>query len=189
MMLKNTSLPIFFGLMTPLSTIFLQSAADATTTFCNQTNSPIRVAYARGTFDPRPSIESINYKIKGWLKIDPGACKTASTEPADKVDRSDGYDRVRHYYYAKFANKKIALTGETSQHTENFCIKNTNFQYDSGIDPTSPKSKCDRGYKQVKFSTFNSNMPNYTVLLASSHSLPQQSKPKSFISKHFNQLL
>ncbi len=134
-------------------------------------------------------IESISYKIKGWLTINPGACKIASNEPADKIDRPDGYDLVRHYYYAKFANRKIALTGKTSQHTENFCIKNTNFQYAGGIDPTSAKSKCDRGYKQVKFSTFNSNTPNHTVLLASPHSLPQQSKPKSFISKQFNQLL
>jgi uncharacterized membrane protein len=166
-MLKNIILPIFIGLIAPIIAISIQSAADATTTFCNQTNSPIRVAYARGTLDPRPSIESVNYQIKGWLMINPGACKTASTEPAHKIDRYDGYDLVRHYYYAKFANKKIALIGKIFQRTEKFCVKNTNFQYTDEIDPTSPKSKCDRGYKQVKFNTFSSNKPNYTVSVAS----------------------
>jgi Protein of unknown function (DUF1036) len=165
-MLKSINLPIFIGLITPITAIFIPPAADASTTFCNQTNSPIRFVYARGTFDPRPSIESINYKIKGWLTINPGGCKIASTEPADKIDRPDGYNLVRHYYYAKFTNKKIDLTG-IPQHTESFCIKNTNFQYTGGINPISPKSKCDRGYKQVKFSTFSSNSPNYTVSVAS----------------------
>ncbi len=167
-MLKNISRSIFIGLVTPLSFISLQSAANATTTFCNQTNSPIRVAYARGTFDPRPSIESISYKIKGWLTINPSACITASTEPADKVNHPEGYDLVRHYYYAKFANSsKIALIGKNSQRTENFCIKNTNFQYTGSINPTSPKSKCNRGYKQVEFSTFSSNTPDHTVSFTS----------------------
>jgi uncharacterized membrane protein len=182
-MLKNINLPIFIGLITPLSAISIQLAADASTTFCNQTTSPVEVAYARGTFDPRPSIEVTNYQITGWLTIDPGACKMASNEPANKVDLPDGYDLVRHYYYAKSPNKKIALTGEISQRTEKFCIKNTNFQYAGAIDPTSPKSKCAPGYKPVKFSIFNSNMPNYTVSLTSSQSSSQQSKPKSSIHK------
>lgn len=179
-MLKNINLPIFISLIIPIAAIFIQPAADASTTFCNQTNSPVRVAYARGTFDPRPSIEVTNYQIKGWLTIDPGACTMASTEPADKIDRPDGYDLVRHYYYAKSTNKKIVLTGETSQRTEKFCIKDTNFQYDGGINLTAPKSKCDRGYKQVEFSRFNSNIPDYTVSLTSLQSSSQRSKIQSF---------
>ena len=164
-MLKNIRLPILIGLITPISTIFIQPAARAATEFCNQTNSPIRVAYARGTFDPRPSIEVINYKIKGWLTIAPGACMTASTKPANKVNSPDGYSLVRHYYYAKSTNKKIVLIGETSFRTEKFCIKDTNFQYDGGINPTLPNSKCNRGYEQVSFSTFEPNETDYTVVL------------------------
>jgi uncharacterized membrane protein len=171
-MFENIRLPILICLIIPISAISIQPAARAATEFCNQTNSPVRVAYARGTFDPRPSIEVTNYQIKGWLTIDPGACMTASTEPADKVNRPDGYDLVRHYYYAKFTNKKITLTGETSQRTEKFCIKDTNFKYSHAIGYTSPKLKCERGYKQVDFSTFDSNKPNYTVSLTSSQSSP-----------------
>jgi uncharacterized membrane protein len=179
-MFENIRLPISICLIIPISTISIQPAARATTEFCNQTNSPVRVAYARGTFDPRPSIEVTNYQIKGWLTIDPGACMTASTEPADKVDRPDGYDLVRHYYYAKSTNKKIALTGEISQRTEKFCIKDTNFKYSYAIGYTSPQLKCDspkarlrqRGYRQVDFSTFDSNTPNHTVSLTSSQSSP-----------------
>ncbi|WP_310484330.1 DUF1036 domain-containing protein [Chamaesiphon sp. VAR_48_metabat_403] len=179
-MLKNIRLPILIGLITPISAFSIQPAARAATEFCNQTNSPVRVAYARGTLDPRPSIEITNYQIKGWLTIDPGACMTASTEPADKVDRPDGYDLVRHYYYAKSTNKKIALTGEFFQSTEKFCIKDTNFKYSHAISYTSPKLKCDspkarlrqRGYKQVGFSPFYSTTPNYTVSLTSSQSSP-----------------
>jgi uncharacterized membrane protein len=171
-MFENIRLPILICLIIPISAISIQPAARAVTEFCNQTNSPVRVAYARGTFDPRPSIEVTNYQIKGWLTIDPGACMTASTEPADKVNRPDGYDLVRHYYYAKFTNKKITLTGETSQRTEKFCIKDTNFKYSHAIGYTSPKLKCERGYKQVDFSTFDSNKPNYTVSLTSSQSSP-----------------
>ncbi len=179
-MLKNINLPIFIGLITSISAISIQPAAYASTTFCNQTAFPVEVAYARGTFDPRPSIEVTNYQIKGWLTIDPGACMTASTEPADKVVRPDGYYLVRHYYYAKSTNKNITLTGETSQRTEKFCIKDTNFKYARAIGYTSTRLKCDspkarlrqRGYKQVDFSTFDSNKPNYTVSLTSSQSSP-----------------
>jgi uncharacterized membrane protein len=173
-MLKSISLLIFISLVTPISAIALQPSASAATVFCNKTNSPIRVAYARGTFDPRPSIEMTTYDVKGWLKIAPNTCITASTEPADKVDRSNGYDLVRHYYYAKSINKKIALMSETSPRTEKFCIKDTNFKYTRELGDTSPKLKCDRGYRQVIFSTFNSNIPNYTVLLTSPQSLHQK---------------
>ncbi len=173
-MLKNISRSIFIGLITSIGAISIQPAAHASTKFCNQTAFPVEVAYARGTFDPRPSIEITSYKVKGWLKISPGACMTASTEPADKIDRPDGYDLVRHYYYAKSTNKNIALTSENSQRTENFCIKNTNFQYASAIDPTSLKSKCDRDYRLVKFSIFNSNTPNYTISLTSLKNSPQK---------------
>ncbi|WP_310422663.1 DUF1036 domain-containing protein [Chamaesiphon sp. VAR_48_metabat_135_sub] len=172
MMLKTIGRSIFIGLITQISAIILAPSAHASTDFCNQTNSQIQVAYARGTFDPRPSIEITSYKVKGWLKISPGACMTASTEPADKIDRPDGSDRIRHYYYAKFVNKKIALTSKIFQHTEKFCIKNASFQYAGEIDPASPKSKCDQGYKPVEFITFNSNTPNYTVSLTSSQNLP-----------------
>ena len=166
-MLKNINLPIFIALIAPITAIALQSSASASTVFCNKTNSPIRVAYARGTFDPAPSIEMTSYKVKGWLKIAPGACVTASNEPADKIDRPDGYDLVRHYYYAKSTNKKVVLTAETSPRTEKFCISDRNFQYDRGLGDESPKLKCDRGYKQVSFSNFNSNAPKYTVSLTS----------------------
>ncbi len=173
-MLKNISLPILIGLFTPISAIALQSPASASTVFCNKTNSPIRVAYARGTLDPTLSIEMTSYKVKGWLKIAPGACMTASTEPADKIDRPDGYNLVRHYYYAKSANKKIVLTAETSPRTEKFCIRDTNFQYDRGLGYESPKLKCDRGYRQVSFSNFNSNTSNHTISLTNSQGLHQK---------------
>jgi uncharacterized membrane protein len=166
-MLKNIGLPILIAPIVLISAIAVQSTASASTVFCNKTNSLIRVAYARGTLDPTLSIETANYEVKGWLKIAPGACMTASTEPADKVDRSNGYNLVRHYYYAKSTNKKIVLTAETSPRTEKFCIKDSNFKYERGLGYESPKLKCDRGYKQVSFSTFNSNTPNYTVLLIS----------------------
>jgi hypothetical protein len=173
-MLKNISLPIFIALITPISAIAIQPSASASTIFCNKTNLPIRVAYARGTFDPRPSIETTNYDIKGWLKIAPGACIMASTEPADKVDRSNAYNLVRHYYYAKSTNKKIVLTAETSPRTEKFCVRDSNFKYDRGLGGESPKLKCDRGYRQVSFSNFNSNTANYTVLLTSPQSVPKK---------------
>jgi uncharacterized membrane protein len=164
-MLKSTNLLIFIG------AIAFQASASAATVFCNKTNSPIRVAYARGTLDPTLSIETANYQVKGWLKIAPGACMTASTEPADKIDRSNGYDLVRHYYYAKSTNKKIVLTAETSSRTEKFCIRDSNFKYDRGLGYESPKLKCDRGYRQVDFSTFNSTTPNHKVLLTNLQSL------------------
>jgi uncharacterized membrane protein len=166
-MLKNIILPIFIVLIAPISAIALQSPASASTVFCNKTNSPIRVAYARGTLDPTLSIETTNYEVKGWLKIAPSACNTASTEPADKIDRPNGYDLVRHYYYAKSTNKKIVLTAEISPRTEKFCIRDSNFQYERGLGYESPKLKCERGYRQVNFSTFYSTTPNYTVLLTS----------------------
>jgi uncharacterized membrane protein len=172
MMLKNISRSILIGLIAPINTISLQPAARAATEFCNQTDSPVRVAYARGTFDPRPSIEMTSYDVKGWLKIAPGTCMTASTEPADKVNRPDGYDLVRHYYYAKSINKKIISIGEISPRTEKFCIKDPNFKYNRGLGDTSPKLKCDRGYRQVDFITFDSKTPNHTVSLTSSQSLP-----------------
>jgi hypothetical protein len=76
-MLKNIGLPILIPLITPISAIAIQPSASASTVFCNKTNSPIRVAYARGTLDPTLSIETANYEVKGWLKIAPGACMTA----------------------------------------------------------------------------------------------------------------
>ncbi len=173
-MLKNISLPIFIVLITPISAIALQSPATASTIFCNKTNAPIRVAYARGTLDPTLSIEMTSYEVKGWLKIASGACLTASTEPADKIDRPNGYDLVRHYYYAKSTNKKIALTAEFFQRKEKFCIRDSNFQYERGLGYESPKLKCSRGYKQVDFSTFYSTTSDYTVLLTS----PQSSLQK-----------
>ncbi len=179
-MLKNINLPIFISLITPLSAIFIQPDARASTTFCNQTAFPVEVAYARGTLDPRPSIQSTNYKVKGWLPIDPSACTIASTEPADKIDRPDGYDLVRHYYYVRFASINLSLTNEKSPQAEKFCVKNTNFQHAGGIDLTSPKAKCKRGYQQLKFSTFNSDIPNHTVLLTSPQNSSPQSKFKSF---------
>jgi Leucine-rich repeat (LRR) protein len=179
-MLKNIKLSILIGLIIPISTISSQPAARAATEFCNQTNAPVRVAYARGTLDPRPSIEIINYQIKGWLTIDPGACTTASTEPANKVDRPDGYDLVRHYYHTKFASSNLALTDETASKIEKFCIRDTDFQYASGIDPTSPKPKCERGYREVSFGTFYSNTPNYKIALTSQSDPSAQSKIKSF---------
>jgi uncharacterized membrane protein len=166
-MLKNISLPIFIALITPISTIALQSSASAATVFCNKTNSPIRVAYARGTLDPTLSIEMTSYKVTGWWKIASGACTTASTEPADKIDRPNGYDLIRHYYYAKSMNKKIVLTAETLPRTEKFCIRDSNFQYERGLGYESPKLKCGRGYTQVSFRTFSSNTPNYIVSLTS----------------------
>jgi uncharacterized membrane protein len=166
-MINNISRSIFITLTASISAIAVRSPASASTIFCNKTNSPIRVAYARGTLDPTLSIETANYEVKGWLKIAPGACMTASTEPADKVDLSNGYNLVRHYYYAKSTNKKITSIGEISPRTENFCIKDSNFKYERGLGYESPKLKCERGYKQVSFSTFNSNTPNYTVLLIS----------------------
>jgi Protein of unknown function (DUF1036) len=173
-MLKNITLPLFTSLIAPISAIALQSSASASTVFCNKTDSPVRVAYARGTLDPTLSIEMTSYKVKGWLKIAPGACMTASTEPADKIDRPNGYDLVRHYYYAKSTNKKIALTAEFFQRTEKFWIKDSNFKYDRGLGYESPKLKCSRGYKQIDFSTFYSTTPEYTVLLTS----PQSSLQK-----------
>jgi uncharacterized membrane protein len=164
-MLKNISRSIFITLAAPICAIVLQPAAHASTVFCNKTNAPIRVAYARGTLDPAPSIEMTNYEVKGWLNIASGACTTASTEPADKIDRPNGYDLVRHYYYAKSTNKKIALTPEFFQRKEKFCIRDSNFQYDRGLGYESPKLKCSRGYTQVDFSTFYSTTPDYTVLL------------------------
>jgi Protein of unknown function (DUF1036) len=178
--LKNINLPLFIGLIAPITAISIQPAAHAATAFCNQTAFPVEVAYARGTFDPRPSIQSTNYQIKGWLNIDPGACTTASTEPADKVDLPGGYTLVRHYYYVRFASINLALTKEISPQAEKFCIKDTNFQYSTELGDALPKSKCDRGYKQVKFSTFNSDIPNHTVLLTSPQSSSPQSKFKSF---------
>jgi Protein of unknown function (DUF1036) len=169
-MLKN----IFISLIIPLGIILWQPSASAATVFCNKTNSPIRVAYARGILDPTLSIETTNYEVKGWLKIVPGACTTASTEPADRIDRSNGYDLVRHYYYAKSTNKKIVLTAETSRRTEIFCIRNSNFKYDRGLSNESPKLKCGRGYTQVSFSNFNSNTPNYTVSLTSPQNPPRK---------------
>lgn len=180
-MLKNISLPILIGLTVPISTIFIQPAARATTEFCNQTNSPVRVAYARGTFDPRPSIEVANYQIKGWSMVDPGACTTASTEPADKVNRSDGYDLVRHYYYTKFASANLALTDETALQVKKFCIRDTDFQYTGAIDPTAPKPKCQKGYRQANFGTFDSNTPNYKIALTGQSAPSAQSKIKSFV--------
>jgi uncharacterized membrane protein len=100
-MLKN----IFISLIIPISTIAFQPVAHASTIFCNKTNSPIRVAYTRGTLDPILSIKTTTYDVKGWFKIAPSTCITASTEPADKVDRSNDYDLVRHYYYAKSTKK------------------------------------------------------------------------------------
>jgi hypothetical protein len=187
-MLKNIRLSILIGLIMPISTISTQPAAHGTTEFCNQTNSPIRVAYARGTFDPRPSIEITSYQIKGWLTIDPGACTTASTEPADKVNRPDGYDLVRHYYYTKVASTNLSLTDETTSQVEKFCIRDTDFQYTGGIDPTAPISNCDspnarlhqRGYRQVNFSTFYSNTSNHKIALTSQSIPSAQSKIKSF---------
>jgi uncharacterized membrane protein len=173
-MLKNISRSIFITLAAPICAIALQSTASASTVFCNKTNSPIRVAYARGTFDPRPSIETANYEVKGWLKIAPGACTMSSTEPADKVDRPNGYDLVRHYYYAKSTNKKMILTAEISPRTEKFCIRDSNFQYERGLGYESPKLKCGRGYTQVSFSNFNSNTPNYTVSLTSPQNPPRK---------------
>jgi Protein of unknown function (DUF1036)/Leucine Rich repeats (2 copies) len=178
--LKNINLPIFIGLITSISAISIQPAAYASTTFCNQTAFPVEVAYARGTFDPRPSIQSTNYKIKGWLPIDPSACTIASTEPADKIDLPNGYTLVRHYYYVRFASINLTLTKEISPQAEKFCIKDTNFQYSTEIGDALSKSKCDRGYKQVKFSTFNSDIPNHTVLLTSPQNSSPQSKIKSF---------
>jgi uncharacterized membrane protein len=180
-MFENIRSSILISLIASISTISIQPATRASTEFCNQTNSPVRVAYARGTFDPRPSIEVINYQIKGWLTIDPGACTTASTEPANKVDRPDGYDLVRHYYYTKFASANLALTDETASKIEKFCIRDTDFQYVSGIDPTSPKPKCDRGYREVSFGTFYSNIPNYKIALTSQSDPSAQSKIKSFV--------
>jgi uncharacterized membrane protein len=187
-MLKNIRLSILIGLIIPISTISIQPAAHAATEFCNQTNSPVRVAYARGTFDPRPSIEVTNYQIKGWLMIDPGGCTTASTEPADKVNRPDGYDLVRHYYYTKVASENLSLTDETTSQVEKFCIRDTDFQYTGGIDPTALKSNCDslkarlrqRDYRQVNFSTFYSNTPNHKIALTSQSIPSAQSKTKSF---------
>jgi uncharacterized membrane protein len=166
-MLKKVSLPLFISLISPISAIAIQASASASTVFCNKTNSPIRVAYARGTLDPTLSIEMTSYKVKGWWKIAPGACTMASTEPADKINRPNGYDLVRHYYHAKSTNKKIVLTAEVSPRTENFCIRDSNFKYERGLGDESPKLKCDPGYRQVSFSTFNSNTPNYTVSLTS----------------------
>jgi hypothetical protein len=180
MMLKNINLPILIGLIAPLSAISIQPAADAATAFCNQTAFPVEVAYARGTFDPRPSIQSTNYQLKGWLNIDPGACTTASTKPADKVDLPDGYTLVRHYYYARFASINLFLTDEKSPQAEKFCVRDTNFQYSTVLGDALPKSKCNPGYKQVKFSTFNSDIPNHTVLLTSPATSSPQSKIKSF---------
>jgi hypothetical protein len=179
-MLKNINLPIFISLITPLSAIFIQPDARASTTFCNQTAFPVEVAYARGTFDPQPSIQSTNYQMKGWLNIDPGACATASTEPADKIDLPGGYTLVRHYYYARFASINLFLTDEKSPQAEKFCVRDTNFQYSTVLGNALPKSKCDSGYKQVKFSTFNSDIPNHTVLLTSPQASSPQSKIKSF---------
>jgi uncharacterized membrane protein len=173
-MLKSTSLLIFIGAIASISAIELQSSASAATVFCNKTNSPIRVAYARGIFDPTLSIETTTYDVKGWLKIAADTCITASTEPADKVDRSNGYDLVRHYYYAKSSNKKLTLTGETSPRKEKFCIKDINFKYSRELGDTSQKLKCESGYRQVSFSTFNSNTSNYTVLLTSPPSLTRK---------------
>jgi uncharacterized membrane protein len=180
-MLKNISRSIFISLITPLSAIYIQPVARATTTFCNQTAFPVEVAYARGTFDPRTSIQSTSYQVKGWLKLDPGACTVASTEPADKVNLADGYTLVRHYYHAKSASINPLLKDARSPGTENFCIRDANFQYGTELGDALPKSKCDRGYKQVKFSSFNSDIANYTVLLTTQQSSPQQSQSKSFI--------
>jgi Protein of unknown function (DUF1036) len=162
-MLKN----IFISLIIPLGIILWQPSASAATVFCNKTNSPIRVAYARGTLDPTLSIEMTSYDVKGWLNITPGACMTASNAPADKIDRPNGYDLVRHYYYAKSMNTKIVLTAEVSPRTEKFCIRDSNFKYEHGLGYESSKLKCGRGYKQVDFSTFYSTTPNYTVLVTS----------------------
>lgn len=180
-MFSNIKLQILIGSIVPISTIFIQPATRAATEVCNQTNAPVRVAYVRGTLDPRPSIEIINYQIKGWLTIDPDACTTASTEPADKVNRPDGYDLVRHYYYAKFASSNLALTNKTASEIEKFCIRDTDFQYASGIDPTAPKPKCERGYRQVNFGTFYSNTPNYKIALTDRSVPSAQSKTKRFI--------
>jgi internalin A len=179
-MLKNIRLSILIGLIMPISTISIQPAVRAATEFCNQTNSPVQVAYARGTFDPRPSIEVTNYQIKGWLAIDPGACTTASTEPSDKVNRPDGYDLVRHYYYTKFASSNLALIDETASPVEKFCVRDPDFQYVGGIGPTAPKPKCDRGHRQVSFSTFYSKTPNYKIALTGQSVPSVQSKTQTF---------
>jgi Protein of unknown function (DUF1036) len=189
-MLKTVRLLSFISLITTINIILFQPVVSASTVFCNKTNAPIRVAYARGTFNPTLSIEMTSYEVKGWLKIAPATCITASTEPADKVNLPNSYDLVHHYYYAKSINKNIALMGENSPRTENFCIKDTNFKYTRELGDTSPKLKCDspkafaqrlpsqrlrqRGYRQVSFTTFNSNTPNYTVLLTSPQSLPRK---------------
>ena len=181
-MLKNISRSIFIGLITSLSAISLPPAADAEIVFCNKTNSPIKVVYARGTIDLQQSIQITNYDIQGWISIDPAACKTASTEPA--IDRSGLM--IKHYYYAKSTDKNIVLTGEISPDTDKFCIKDTNFKYSGALGDSIPKHKCDspkarlhqRGYREVSFSTFSPNAPDYTVSITSQKSSSPQSKIK-----------
>ncbi len=155
-----------------------QQSANASTQFCNQTNSKVYVAYARGeTYAGQANLPpgtgqtvsdaSTDYRVQGWWGLNPGGCATVTNEPANQVVRGDYLYTVSHKYFARAVDANNYWTDTYWSGNEQFCIRNAAFDYTRSIASFGVEQllSCSGEYYEAGFGSFYTTATNYTLTL------------------------
>lgn len=151
-----------------------QQPANASTTFCNRTNSKVYVAYARGETYAGQANQSVSdaptdYLVIGWWGLDPGACARVTNESANQVVRvSWGVNNlysVSHRYYARAVDANNYWTDTYWAGNQSFCVRDAGFNYRRSIGFVFQPLVCSDNYYEAGFRSYYSTATDLTLNL------------------------